>query len=983
MATTGRRAGALIAWTLIVLPACSGSSSFGTIAVTTTTSPTTTTALPTTTSTLPPTTTTTTEPAVMPTFADDDESIAVDAATTIGHLDNGLTYYIRENTAPGGRAQLRLVVRAGSAHETDEQRGAAHFVEHMMFNGTAAFPANELVAVLQRFGAAFGPDINVYTGYEETVYMLELPTDDPAILETGFDVLFEWATAATLDPAEVDLERGVLIEEWRLRDQGFWGRYSAAVTDLLLENTPYANHLPLAAPDQVDDITREQLQDFYEAWYRPSLMAIVAVGDFEATGVEEIIRDRFAGVEDPVEPEAIPDLFTVPFTAPEILVLADPEAPFSFVELNFPVPAAGSSGSVGALRRELALGAAFEMLATRLYEDTLRGLTPFFDPSGAANEFVRTQATDGVFAFSNPTDLAATAEALLTEVERARRFGFNEGELDRVIRELRAVVTSEYAEYGSKQDHHFAADYVEHFLAGSPAAEAREWRDLRLRLIDELTVEQVGATFAATIEATEPLVIVGGPEALVGSIPTEAELLAIAGATTSTDLEPREDDAAEMEDLLEEPRPAGVVQEAELAGTVVPFLEFENGLRFAYWPTEIHEGHVELIAASPGGWVTLDPDDVAEAKLLGDLMAASGVGDLDQVSLERFLVGTEVFLEPFVEEVTEGFNGSAASKDLETLFQLAYLYMSEPRFDPVAVQIVQKRLRQPVEAPETLVDTALALEIADARFGGDPRFSPLPSPQELASLDLDRAAAVFEDRFGDPGDFIFVLVGDFEPLMAVLLAARYLGTITGGDDREGFDEVRPDAPDGVVARTVEAGTGERGAVTMLFSSKPTLTPEYRVHLDILEAVINQRLLTHIREELSASYSPSVTFELIDEPQDGVEVTIRVDGDPATLDVVVEALLADLAELTSRGPTDDEFAIAQEQVLRRYELLGNPEMAAAMLFSAYYPDELLLEIITRLERVSATTRNDVRVAARQVIPLDAYILVELIPIGFGE
>ncbi|MBP1633209.1 MAG: hypothetical protein H6Q11_1497, partial [Acidobacteria bacterium] len=474
-------------------------------------------------------------------------------------------------------------------------------------------------------------------------------------------------------------------------------------------------------------------------------------------------------------------------------------------------------------------------------------------------------------------------------------------------------MTGEYEQEGSKQDWDYAADCVGHFLGGSPAAEAEEWRDLQLRLVDELTVEQVSSTFAATVEATRPLMIVAGPEAAADAIPDADEVLALAGTAVPTSLEPRPAEAAGIEALMEAPDPAAVAQASALAETVVPVFEYENGLRFVYLPTEIHEGHVELLASSPGGWATLDPADVAEAQLIGDLMAYSGVAGYDQVSLERYLAGTEVSLEPYVEEVWEGFRGLAATEDIETLFQLAHLYMAEPRFDPVAITIVQRLLGQAVEHPETLADVALEKEVADARFGGDPRFAPFPSAEELAALDLDRAEAVFADRFADPGDFVFVLVGDFVPETAEDLAARYLGTLPGAGEPEGITNVRPAAPAGVVTRTVEAGTGERGAVVLQFTTEQALTPAGRVHLDILEAVINTRLMAHIREELSASYSPTVAIDQRDEPSDGVDVSIRVDGDPGNLDAVVAAVLADLTDLTTNGPTEEEFASAQEQV----------------------------------------------------------------------
>jgi zinc protease len=930
-----------------------------------------------------PTTPTTRPPAVTPTYGDDADVIPLDPATRVGVLDNGLRFYIRENAAPGGRAQLRLVVKAGSAHESDEQKGVAHYLEHMMFNGTQRYPANELVQVLQRFGAEFGPDINAYTSYEETVYMLELPTDDPDTVATGFDVLREWATAATIDPAEVDLERGVLVEEWRLRDQGFWGRYFAEVTDLLLAGTPYDGRLPLAAPADVEATTPEALRSFYTDWYRPDLMAVVAVGDFDADDIEALIRDGFAGISGPVDAPAVPELFTNAFSAPQFLIMADPEASDAFVELNYPVPAEGVGGTIGALRRRIALDAALDMLATRLHEDTLRGVTPYFDPSRAANEFVRTQGTDGIAATAHPEDLEATAAALLAEVERVRRFGFVAGELDRTVAELRSEVESEYEQRTTKQDAHFAAELVENFLGGSPAADAEEWRDLQLRLIDELTLDQVWATFAATIEATAPLVIVAGPEASVDVMPDTATLAAIHDRLPALALEARPDDTVAVTALMEAPEPAGVAERYTLPETVIPVVELENGLWFVAWPTEIHAGHAELIAGSPGGWVTLAAADVTEARLLSDVVLASGVADFDQVTLERALVGTEVTLQPFVDEVWEGFRGGVDTADLEILFQLIHLYMDQPRFDPVAIPIVQNRLQQQVESPETLVDTALALSIAAARFPGDDRFSPLPSPGELDALDLARVEAVFADRFGDPGDFVFVLVGDFDPDAAETLARRYLGTIEGGEFREDFEDDRPPEPDGIVTETVAAGTGERGVFTMRFESTGALDPDLRVHLDILEAVIEQRLITHIREELSASYSPTVSIDAVDEPVSAVEVAVRIDGDPNGVEAVRTALLEDLEDLTTSGPTADEFDIAREQVYRDYELIDNIQLARAMLHAIFYPEDLVTEIIDRFDRVTATTRADILAAAQRVITLDEYIEIALVPIGFGE
>ena len=943
---------------------------------------TTTTAGATTTTAAGTTTTATRGPATIPEFPDDDEPVGLDPAVVSGNLGNGLAYYIRENQAPGGRAQLRLAVKAGSVQEEADQRGVAHYLEHMMFNGTERFPANELVRVLQRFGSEFGADINAYTSYEETVYFLDLPTDDPETIATGFDVLLEWASAATLDPAEVDLERGVLLEEWRLRDQGFWGRYFVGVTERLLAGTPFAERNPLAGPETLEGTTVEGLRDFYDTWYRPDTMAIIAVGDFDAEAIEALIAERFGGLEARGASEPLPDISTEPFDDASFFVLADPESPETFVELNYPVPVDGDPGTVGAVRASLASQLAFDMLATRLDEDALRAVKPYWDPSYAANPLVRAQASPGVAAYTSPEDLLATAGELLREVERARRFGFTQDELDRAIERRRATVESNYEARASTQDRQFASVYTEHFLGGDPAASADDWRDLSLRLLDEMTTDQVWDTFAATIESTQPLVILAGPEASADEFPDEATLAALITDIAASDLGPRDDEVVAIGPLMEAPEPGGIEASTTFSDTGIPLLRLDNGAWVVLFPTTIHEGHVTLIAGSPGGWSLLPSRQVAEAKLLADILDASGVGDLDAVALDRHLVGEVVTLTAFVDEVEEGFFGTAASGDLETLLQLLHLQLTAPRFDEIAIDIVRNRWEPIVEEPLAVPDRAVAVTLADVRFSGDPRFAHLVPADELADLSTGDAAALFATRFGNVGDFVFALVGDFDVDEAEDLVLRYLASLPGSADLEPYNDIRPEPPMGIVTEVVEAGSGVRGGVVLHFTTPVPLDPDVRVRADVLEAIIQDRLTTKIREELSASYSPSVRIDLVENPEDLIEITIRIDGDPENLDEVVAATVENLEDLVAQGPTGDEFAIGREQVLRNYELIDNVSLAQAAVFSAF-SGEAYSEIIVRIDRVAALSIGDVRDLIGKVITPDDYIEIRLVPEGFSS
>ena len=939
----------------------------------------------TTATTAPPSTTTTTTttlpPAALPTFDDDDVVVESDADVRVGVLDNGLTYYIRRNTAPGGRAQLRLAIKAGSVQEIDEQRGAAHYLEHMMFNGTERFPSNELVKVLSRFGAEFGPDINAYTSYEETVYLIELATEDITTVESGFDVLFEWATAVALDPVEVDLERGVLLEEWRLRDQGFWGRYQRGVTDHLLDGTAFENREPLANPEQLETITSEGLRAFFDAWYRPDTMAVVAVGDFDVDLIEDMIVERFGDVAKPVDAEPVPRPSTGVFSEPEYFIIADPEFPEAWSELNYPIPADRPTDTIGSVRRFFALSMAFDMLATRLREDTLRGTTPFFNSGRASNDLLRAHSTPGLLAWAKPQDLGIATEALLREVKRARTFGFSQEELHRAVEERRSVVELEFEARATKQDRDYAADYVENFLGGTPIPDADTELDLLIRILDEMTVDQVWQTFGATIDSTEPFVIIVAPENASGVIPDKAELAAIVDRVVRAPVEPWSDDSVDVDVLMERPDSAEVASRSFFSDTSIPEITLANGARIVMIQTEISDDIVVLRSQSPGGWALVSAGDVAEAQYAGAITKLSGIGGIDQVSLDRALSDQVAFVVPFITEVTEGIFGEASTSDLETLFQLLNLYMTQPRFEEGARDLIVSEQLQIARNAHLSPDSAVSRAVTEARYSGDARFAPLPSVEDFETFDLARAEEIYRERFGNPGDFVFVFAGDFQLDELEDLARRYIGSIPAGGAPEGFVDTRPDPPAGLLGTVVEAGTGDLGRVTLLFTTEVELEPELRVDLALLELVLQQRLTEKIREELSASYSPFAFVRLVEEPVDSVEFTVSVSADPADLDAVAEAVLVEIQDLRDNGPTDDELAIAQQQLLRDYELFSNEGLAAAILFYAEHPDEFLTEILTRSDRVIAATRNDLRSAARLVLPAGVYIDVRLIPIDF--
>ncbi len=929
----------------------------------------------------PPTTTEEPPPEVpdMPTFDDDDDDLPIDDDVRIGTLDNGLSYYIRSNQRPGGRAQVHLAVNAGSALEDDDQRGGAHFLEHMMFNGTENFPANELIRVLERFGAEFGPDVNAYTSYDETVYQLAIPTDDDEIVTTAFDVLLEWASRATIDPDEVEAERGVVIEEWRLRDQGFWSRYFDEVTDRLLSDTPYDDRSPIGGLEPVTDMTPEALRRYYEDWYRPDLMAVVVVGDIDVDETEAEIIERFAPLTNPEEAPERPEITTTAATEPTFIRLADPEYPSSFAELNYPLPVTPTD-TVGALRRELALQVGFDIVATRLSDDARRGGTPFFSASAASNPLVRSQQSPGVATENDPADLAAATRAALEEVERARRYGFTEEELERSLAALRSSVEQEFDRRSTRQDRQLADEYVANFLSGDPIPSARDRFDLLTQLLDDMTVDQVWGTFAAILDTTEPLVIVAGPEADDDDIPTIDELEALLDDVVNGEVDRRESDAEAVDAIMGRPDPAAIDETSSIDDLDATVIELANGATVVMKETTIAADTVVFSATSPGGWSVVDDEDIIEAQLAPAMVANSGVGDLDAVQLERLLSGANVQVSPVIDQTFEGFDGEAATGDLEELFQLVNRFMTAPRLDPSAVDATIGQILPLAEDPTQVPDLAQTIALIRARYGDGSYLEPIPDVAGIESFDPDRALEVFADRFADASDFIFVFSGDFDTDDVTDLAQRYLGTLASTDSFEAYVDRTADEPEGIVEETVEAGQDDQGNVAMLFSVEREIDLRTEIITELTGAIVTQRLTDRIREELAATYSPVAILQPSIEPDEELIAFLQISGDPERLDEIIDAVIADVGDLGTEGPTADQLAIVKEQLRREYELFSNEFWVSTLAFYAANPEEDPGAVWDRPDIVDGVTAADIQALAAELLTVDNYIVVKRIPVS---
>jgi zinc protease len=909
----------------------------------------------------------------------DDEAVPDDPAVRILTLSNGLTVYLRANNRPGGSAEMRLVINAGSGQEDSDQSATAHFLEHMMFNGTKQFPANQLIDTLRGFGMEFGAEVNARTLYDETVYELTVPTGDSENLAIGLDVLREWLSEVTLDPDQVDKEKGVILDEWRQRDQSLDGRIGKASEALFLTGSGYEDHPPIGTDAAINAMTPELLRRFYDTWYRPDNAAIMVVGDIDVDEMEDDIRDAFEGLTSRGEstPRTDPPLGT--FGQPDAMVLIDPDATTGDAEVALPGPYV-ADGTVASLRHDTLISLAFDMIATRLNDDISRGIAPYTDATVSNNGFVRWLDAPSVMVSGEPDQLSASLDALLTEFERARRFGFANGELERVMRGYRSALQAQLDASDTVQDVEYISGYVGHFLSGSPIPDADTAFRIYSSVYDDATPEAVGSAFNDVLDSAELHVLVVAPDSLANA-PTRADVLAQIGGLSALDVAPREVVAEGTDTLMSPPDPVLEIASEELENDdsfVTPtLLTFENGARVVLNPTDIADNDIYFSATSPGGLSLVDEADVSDALNAVSVVTSSGIGDFDPVELDTALSGAAIELYPSIGQTSEDFFGTSTTDDLELLLQLVNLYMSAPRFDEVALESTVKSLQSYVDDPSSDPDLAEYIAYSDARFGTEPRFRVIPTATELAGLDLETIERVWRDRFTNAGDWVFALSGDFEMDVATDLVRRYFGTLDGATSAESYKDFQPDPPATVVLREVHAGTGDKGSLTFEWNAPIPDEENDTVYADVLTSVLNIRLTDHIREELGASYSPSAFVGILTEPDQLVETYLNVTGDPATIAEISTFVIDDVTSLRTSGPTVEEFDNAMAELNNTYMYFDN-QTIGDLLAKAPNQPELITHFKNRIDVLNDITPSTLQSFISAVMPLDRYIEVRTVP-----
>lgn len=903
--------------------------------------------------------------------------LPVDSTVEIGTLPNGLRYYVQKNAEPDDRAVLRLAVDVGSVLEDPDQLGLAHFVEHMAFNGTKSFPGNDLVRYLESVGTQFGPHLNAHTSFDETVYKLTVPTDDPEVFSRAFLVLADWASSLSFDPAEIEAERPVVLEEWRTR-LGAQGRIDDVVIPAMFFGSPYADRRPIGTEDSLKTFTHDAVKRFYADWYVPTRMAVIAVGDFDPAEVKALIEKNFSAIPKPSDPREriryeIPDHEDTKYA-----IVADPEVSRSRLTLLSKMDRPEGS-THGDYRKSLLEQLAFQMINERLGEIARAPDPPFLGAGAGLQRMSPWEGAMSISAAVREDRMMLAYESLLTEVRRVREHGFREPELARARARVLKTYESLLLERDKLDSTAEATELVRVFTNGESMPGTEYEVSLARKYVPEITLQELDSWASAWMPERSRVITAILPKKEGVPVPTEADLRAVEARVAALTVAPPPEEIAVGELLDAKPAPGSISATDTATYEKLGFvgLTLSNGVKVWYKRTDFKADEILFTAFSDGGEALVADADFVSSRVMLDTLHRSGFGRLDATNFQRWVAGRSFQVSHSLGESFEVLGGSASPADLEPMMQTIWASLSQPRFteDGFKATIEQRTaaLRNRAADPMTSFSDAYTALV----WKDDPRRQPF-TVETLAGASLAQAERVYRDRFGDLTGATFVFVGNLPPSFEELVQ-QYIAPLPTGRTEASLDRGKRPAP-GRLETVVRHGVDPVGRVRLEWRGDlPENTWVTRSQLYMLGDVLDTLMREQLREELGGVYGASVgAFE---EHRPASRYTIRVEFgcDPTRVDELVAAAEAVVEKLRKEGPKAELVEQEKEKNRRARETdLRTNGLWLSSMSNALQRGADPLDILAWDQRNDALNATIVRDAARRWLVDAQRVKVVLLP-----
>jgi len=908
-----------------------------------------------------------------------EEKIPVDPKVRIGKLDNGLVYYIRENTKPEDKVELRLVVNAGSIMETDRQLGLAHFMEHMNFNGTANFEKNDLVDYLQSIGVKFGADLNAYTSFDETVYILPIPSDNPEKLEKGFQILEDWAHQTTLSEEAIDGERGVVLEELRLR-LGAEKRMRRITLPKMMYGSKYADRMPIGTKENLENFSYDDVRDYYNTWYRPDLIAVVAVGDLDADVMEEKIKAHFSGIEEAKEPQER-ESYPLPNHEETLIAIAsDKEAAFTRVQVMYKDRnEAPKTLTMKDYRDQLIRNLFSTLINNRLDERRNEANPPFvFGFSYYGGTFARSKNAYQSIAQTSPEGMLQGLKAILEENERVKRYGFQSAEFERAKQNLLTRLEQRFNERDKMESGRLIGSYVQHYLDQSPIP-GIEWGFATTKqLLPTIQLEEVSELIKSFLHDDNRVIILTGPEKEGLEEISEEEVRRLLAQIEASELAPYEDEEVKstlIETLPEQGSVVNSVSDEKLGTTT---LTLSNGATLTYKKTDFKNDEVLFQAFSHGGTSLYSDEELKATAFANDGLAEAGMGGFDLTELSKFKSGKIVDVYPGIGRFGENFRGSAAPKDLETLFQMVHLYFTDLNKDDEAYASFLQKQKSFLGNIMANPQFYFQIELGNIKNKGNSRFMGFPTIEKLDAADYDLAYEKYKERFADAGDFHFYMVGAINEDELIAFTEKYLASLPGLNSNEKYVPTAFRQKDMFQKQVINKGKDPKSSVNITWIEETDYDSDTEMAIKALGEVLTIKLIEKLREEEGGVYGVGARGSLSKISFSSMTFSISFPCGPENVDKLVEAALGEVNTIRENGVTEEDMNKVKETYLvKRKEDLKTNRFWIDLLLRSDQEDKNVLAVLDYEKKLQELTSEDLQKAAKEFLD-ENYFLGILMP-----
>ncbi len=850
------------------------------------------------------------------------QSVPVDAKIRYGKLDNGLTYYIRHNEKPKQRAEFFIAQNVGAILENDDQNGLAHFLEHMCFNGTKNFPGKGIINYFETIGVKFGANINAYTSLDETVYNLsDVPTNRETIVDSALLVLHDWSGFVSLLDSEIDAERGVILEEWRT-GAGAERRMWKELNRLKYEGSQYAKRDVIGDTAVIKHFKYQTLRDYYQKWYRPDQQAILVVGDIDVDKVEAKIKALFADVPRKSNAGERP-IYNIPDNEKPVVALTkDAEAKTTRIEVEYKhdkLPAEVKKSMQGYAVN--IVNNIISMIVNYRFDEMTQQADAAFVGGGAMyGELVKPKDAFRFIVIPKEGQEAQGMNALLTEIERIKRFGFTTSEIERAKTDMLKSVENAYNDRDNQKNEDYVEEYIRNFL-NDEVIPGIEWEFTTLKMIlPTINADIVNQVVKSYITDNNMIISVSSPDKAAVKVPSQEEILANVESVKKAELK------ANAEENLNKP----LIKKVPKAGKVKKITEntkfgatewlLSNGVKVVFKPTEFKKDEIIMSAFSEGGFSKVkNPADLVSATVATSIIQNNGLGQFNQIELQKMLTGKIASVSPYIGGYTEGFDGSSSVADFETMLQLVYLYFTAPRKDDNSYQ-----------ALINMYKASLANSATDPRKAFSDSVSTMVSNHNVRTvimnigavdkMNQDKALAIFKDRFANPADFTFVFTGNVNSLDDHTRKAicTYLGGLKAKGKKEAFTDVQIRKPKGKVDNFFTKDMKVKKASNfILYSGNMPFNIQNKVAMTAIGSILNIRYLESIREKEGGSYGVGVRGTLNNTPIEEATLLMQFDTDPEKQAKLLAIIHAEIQEILTNGPRPDDLQKVKENMLKKY------------------------------------------------------------------